>query len=62
MKNGSGPTGALHNRWFGYVVAVAAVALATWLKQLAQPNIIPTDVPITYIIAIVPMPDVKSFP
>ena len=39
----------------GYVVAVAAVALATWLKHLAQPNIIPANVPILYILAIVPM-------
>ena len=39
----------------GYVVAVGAVALATWLKLLAQPNIIPTDVPILYLVAIVPV-------
>ena len=39
----------------GYVVAVGAVALATWLKLLAQPNIIPTDVPILYLVAIVPI-------
>jgi len=45
----------LHNSWIGYIVAVGAVALATWLKHLAQPDIIPTDVPILYIVAIVPM-------
>ena len=39
----------------GYVVAVGAVALATWLKLLAQPNIIPTNVPILYLVAIVPV-------
>ena len=39
----------------GYVVAVGAVALATWLKLLAQPNIIPTDVPILYLAAIIPI-------
>jgi len=39
----------------GYAVAVGAVALATWLKLLAQPNIIPTDVPILYLVAIVPI-------
>ena len=39
----------------GYVVAVGSVALATWLKYLAQPRIIPTDVPILYLVAIVPI-------
>ena len=39
----------------GYVVAVGAVALATWLKLLAQPDIIPTNVPILYLVAIVPV-------
>jgi PAS domain S-box-containing protein len=38
----------------GYLVAVGAVALATWLKYLAQPKIIPADVPILYLLAIVP--------
>jgi K+-sensing histidine kinase KdpD len=38
----------------GYLVAVVLVALATWLKELAQPLIIPADVPILYILAIVP--------
>jgi len=38
----------------GYLVAVASVALATWLKFLAQPTIIPADVPILYLLAIVP--------
>ena len=27
----------------GYVVAIGSVALATWLKFLAQPNIIPAE-------------------
>ncbi|HEX7474424.1 MAG TPA: PAS domain S-box protein [Dehalococcoidales bacterium] len=40
--------------WRGYVVAIGSVALATWLKYLAQPSIIPTDVPILYLLAIVP--------
>ena len=39
----------------GYGVAVGAVALATYLKYLAQPNIIPTNVPILYLLAIVPI-------
>ena len=38
----------------GYLVAVGAVALATWLKYLAQPSIIPANVPILYLLAIVP--------
>jgi PAS domain S-box-containing protein len=38
----------------GYLVAIGAVALATYLKHLAQPKIIPTDVPILYMLAIVP--------
>ena len=38
----------------GYLIAVASVALATWLKFLAQPTIIPADVPILYLLAIVP--------
>ena len=40
--------------WRGYLLAIGLVALATWLKYLAQPNIIPADVPILYILAIVP--------
>jgi PAS domain S-box-containing protein len=40
--------------WRGYLLAVALVALATWLKHLAEPDIIPTDVPILYLLAIVP--------
>ena len=38
----------------GYLVAIGAVALATYLKYLAQPKIILTDVPILYMLAIVP--------
>jgi K+-sensing histidine kinase KdpD len=45
----------LQNSWIGYGLSIGAVALATWLKELAQPNIIPADVPILYIIAIVPI-------
>lgn len=44
----------LTRRWPAYVLAVAFVALATWLKYLAEPKIIPADVPILYILAIVP--------
>jgi PAS domain S-box-containing protein len=40
--------------WRGYLLAVGLVALATWLKHLAQPNIIPANVPILYMLAIVP--------
>ena len=43
----------LSGKWFGYIFAVISVVLATWLKYLAQPNIIPADVPILYILAIV---------
>ncbi len=43
----------INSRWFGYVFAIGTVALATWLKQLAQPKIIPSDIPILYILAIV---------
>lgn len=50
VKRGGG--GPLLN-WWGYLVAIASVALATWLKYLAQPTIIPADVPITYLLAIV---------
>ena len=42
-------------QWWGYLLAVVAVFIATWIKYIAQPNIIPTDVPITYILAIVPI-------
>jgi signal transduction histidine kinase len=38
----------------GYVIAIVFVAIATWLKYLAQPDIIPANVPILYILAIVP--------
>jgi signal transduction histidine kinase len=48
----------LGNRIFfrarGYVIAIVFVAIATWLKYLAQPDIIPSNVPILYILAIVP--------
>lgn len=40
--------------WRGYLIAIGSVALATWLKYLAQPTIIPADVPILYMLAIVP--------
>jgi len=40
--------------WRGYLVAIGSVALATWLKYLAQPAIIPADVSILYFLAIVP--------
>jgi K+-sensing histidine kinase KdpD len=40
--------------WWGYPTAFALVALATWLKYLAEPKIIPADVPILYLLAIVP--------
>jgi PAS domain S-box-containing protein len=40
--------------WRGYLLAIVLVALATWLKYLAQPDIIPANVPILYILAIVP--------
>jgi PAS domain S-box-containing protein len=45
--------GTLPN-WWGYPIAVVLVGLATWLKYLAQPSIIPADVPILYLLAIVP--------
>lgn len=45
---------AIFYNLLGYLVAVASVALATWLKFLAQPDIIPADVPILYFLAIVP--------
>jgi PAS domain S-box-containing protein len=41
--------------WRGYLLAVALVILATWLKYLAQPDLIPADVPILYLLAIVPI-------
>lgn len=40
--------------WWGYFLAIFAVAVATWLKYLAQPVIIPADVPILYFLAIIP--------
>lgn len=39
--------------WRGYLLAIGLVALATWFKHLAQPDIIPANVPITYMAAIV---------
>lgn len=55
MKNGTKPGKAFWNGWIGYIVAIGAVALATWLKHLTQPDIIPANVPILYFTAIVPM-------
>jgi PAS domain S-box-containing protein len=45
---------ALILEWRGYVLAIVLVVIATWLKYLAQPVIIPADVPILYFLAIVP--------
>jgi PAS domain S-box-containing protein len=39
--------------WRGYLFAVVLVVLATWLKNIAEPDIIPADVPILYILSIV---------
>jgi PAS domain S-box-containing protein len=39
--------------WRGYLGSVILVALATWLKTIAEPNFIPADVPILYILSIV---------
>jgi PAS domain S-box-containing protein len=39
--------------WRGYLCAVILVVLSTWLKNLAQPDIIPANVPILYILSIV---------
>jgi PAS domain S-box-containing protein len=41
------------NKWFGYIFALGLVALATWFKILAEPTIIPANIPILYIVAIV---------
>ena len=41
--------------WLGYLLAIGLVALATWLKYIAQPDIIPANVPILYILSIVPI-------
>jgi PAS domain S-box-containing protein len=43
----------ISGNWFGYFIAAASVTLATWLKYIAQPDIIPADVPILFILAIV---------
>jgi len=48
------PGKSTSRNWWGYLVAIGSVILATWLKYLAQPAIIPADVPILYILAIVP--------
>jgi PAS domain S-box-containing protein len=55
MKSGKALGTFFSNQWVGYVIATGAVALATWLKILAEPNIIPSDVPILYIISIIPV-------
>ena len=39
--------------WRGYLFTIVLVALSTWLKELAEPEVIPTDVPILYILSIV---------
>jgi PAS domain S-box-containing protein len=39
--------------WGGYAFAIAMVALATWLKMLAQPDTVPADIPIFYVLGIV---------
>ena len=47
------PSRAIFVSWRGYLFAVGLVVLATWFKYLAQPKIIPADIPILYILAIV---------
>jgi PAS domain S-box-containing protein len=47
------PNRAIFVNWGGYLFAIVLVVLATWFKYLAQPHIIPADVPILYILAIV---------
>lgn len=42
------------NGW-GYIAAVVLVALATWLKYIAQPTIIPAQSSILYELAIIPL-------
>jgi PAS domain S-box-containing protein len=39
--------------WRGYFFTVILVVLSTWLKNLAQPDIIPANIPILYILSIV---------
>ncbi len=39
--------------WGGYLFAAVLVVLSTWLKGLAEPDIIPANVPILYILSIV---------
>ncbi len=41
------------NKLAGYFASIACVALATWIKELAQPTVIPANVPILYIVAVV---------
>ncbi len=43
----------VHTKWFGYIFAVGITALVTWVKLLAEPDIIPANIPILYILAIV---------
>jgi PAS domain S-box-containing protein len=47
------PVKTIFLRSSGYVFAVAITGLATWLKYVAQPDIIPSNVPILYILGIV---------
>jgi two-component system, NtrC family, sensor kinase len=54
MRAAKGASKRILRDWRGYLLAIVSVALATWLKFLAQPNIIPADVPILYIVAIIP--------
>lgn len=48
------PGWAMFLNWKGYLLGIVLVAIATVLKYLAQPNIIPADVPLLYFAAIVP--------
>ena len=43
----------VHTKWFGYIFALGIAALVTWFKLLAEPDIIPANIPILYILAIV---------
>jgi PAS domain S-box-containing protein len=53
METTGKPSRAIFVSWRGYFFAILLVVLATWFKYLAQPKIIPTDIPILYILAIV---------
>ncbi len=55
MKIIKKPASKTYSKWLGYPIGLGLVCLATWLTYIAQPTFIPPEVPILYMLAIIPV-------